>query len=131
MLWPAEGTLENPGLFAEFDVVDVLDEDDGPTLFTARAGSETYLLYTSAIDPKDRIVRYIAVHCNTDMVASLLQGRLPLREALTQDRVWAIDHSFDGKHTSSVQLKRGLDGVPEQHKPVAGARLLADHHYAT
>lgn len=130
MLWPAEGVLVEPGMFGTLEAEEIIQEDDAPKLFTVRGPHATFLVYESAVDMRDRITRYVAVPFRPEVLQRLLLGRMALYEALDQQDVWAIDHSFDGAYTSGVRLHNGLASVPIGYKPEPGVRLLADHHYA-
>lgn len=129
MLWPAEGVLVEPGMFGTLEADEIIQEDDAPKLFTVRGPHARFLVYESSVDMRDRIVRYLAVPLNEATVTRLLDGHMALYDALDQQDVWAIDHSFDGSYTSGVKLHKGLASVPGGYKPEPGVRLLADHHY--
>lgn len=130
MLWPADGVLVEPGMFGTLEADDIIQEDDAPKLFIVTGPHERFLVYESTVDMKDRITRYVAVHFRADVVRQLLSGQMALFDALNQQEVWAIDHSFDGAYTSGVRLRKGLASVPAGYKPEPGVRLLADHHYS-
>ncbi|AXF07282.1 hypothetical protein CUJ91_04625 [Paraburkholderia graminis] len=130
MLWPADGVLAEPGMFGTLEADDILQEDDAPKLFTVRGPHDQFLVYESTVDMRDRIVRYVAVSLRPDTVQRVVAGQMALYDALNQQDVWAIDHSFDGKYTSGVKLRGGLGSVPTGYKPEPGVRLLADHHYS-
>lgn len=131
MLWPAEGVLAAPGMFGMMEAEDIIQEDDAPKLFTVRGPHGRFLVYESSVDMQDRMVRYVAVTYRADVIQRLLDGQMALYDALNQREVWAIDHSFDGKYTSGVKLRKGLASVPTGYKPEPGVRLLADHHYSS
>lgn len=131
MLWPADGVKDNTSRFGTLEPTDVLYETDGPKLFTVTGSDGTYLVYESTFDPRDRLVRYIAVLASDEMIARVADGTTAVSEALDQRAVWSIDQFFDGSLGSVFRLTRGLSSVPEGFKPEAGVRLHADHHYST
>ncbi|MFM0288376.1 hypothetical protein [Paraburkholderia megapolitana] len=123
--------MEVPDMFGTMEAEVVIDEDDTLKLFTVNGPRGQFLVYESTIDLRDRIIRYVAVPLHVGAVEQLIAGKITLLDALDQDTVWAIDHSFDGAHTSSVKLQNGLSSVPDGYKPEPGVRLQADHHYSS
>ncbi|WP_261509151.1 hypothetical protein [Burkholderia multivorans] len=129
MLWPADGVLVEAGMFGTLEAEEIIQEDDAPKLFTVRGPHARFLVYESTVDMRDRMIRYVAVMFAQDVMQRLLNGGMALYDALDQQDVWAIDHSFDGAYTSGVKLRKGLASVPIGYKPEPGVRLLADHRY--
>ncbi|MFM0603674.1 hypothetical protein PQR05_03980 [Paraburkholderia sediminicola] len=129
-MWSALGSIEDPARFDQLEIDEVLFEQDSPKLFTAHTHGCSYLVYESVSDRAEQVTRYLAVCSNDALVSKLVEGDIPVLDALSQDTVWAIDQRFDGRIASTVTLSQGMHSVPVNCKPEPGVRLRADHHYS-
>lgn len=129
-MWPAQGKSADPSEFGGLEVDEVLFESDSPKLFIAHSDERAFLVYESTFDRAKELVRFLAVCADNTLLSNLIEGRIPVLEALDQRTVWAIDQRFDGQITSAVTLAEGINSVPNGYKPEPGVRLRPDHHYA-
>lgn len=129
-MWTALGSAEDPARFDHLKIDEVLFEQDGPKLFTAHTLASSYLVYESVSDSSEKLTRYLAVYASDALVSKLVEGDIPVLDALSQDKVWAIDQRFDGQVAAAVTLREGMHSVPVNYKPQPGVRLRADHHYS-
>ena len=129
-MWTALGSIEDPARFDQLAIDEVLFEQDSPKLFTAHTRGYSYLVYESVSDQAEQVTRYLAVSADHALVSKLVEGDIPVLDALSQDKVWAIDQRFDGQVAAAVTLREGMHSVPVNYKPQPGVRLRADHHYS-
>src|SRR6266436_7805507 len=81
--------------FEPFIPVDVLDDYDGPRLFTLQdAEGELNLAYWSDQDPK--VCRYVVVPTTVKILDALRKGSLIVYDALNQPRCWLCDVTPQG-----------------------------------
>ena len=74
----------------------VLDEYDGPRLFTVRS-KDDHLLLAYQCAQTDDLERYLVVPVDDEIIKALDENRLTLREALTGRGVaWLVDRRKDG-----------------------------------
>jgi len=102
----------------------ILDEYDGPRLFTTRTKDGNLLLaYQCAEDSEGE--RFLLVPASEQLVSEIENNQIALRDAL-QERGWAwlIDRDRHGSLTSPVEVDPRL--LPENALPKSGIRLSND-----
>jgi len=74
----------------DFEPVTIIDEYDGPMLFTiVDRNDQLYLAYFCA--RSSDAVRFLVVPTNDDIVRRLTSGDINLRESLARHRMWIFD----------------------------------------
>ena len=99
----------------------VLDELDGPRLFTARTDDgQLVLAYLCAEDAE--IERFLLVPTSGQILQSIERNELTLRDALTQQaQMYLADRHFDGSVTGTEQVDAAR--LPESALPRHGVYL--------
>ena len=91
--------LTKPTVWPEFSTLIpeyVLDEYDGPRLFTVRS-KDDHLLLAYQCAQTDDLERYLIVPVDDELIKALDESRLTLREALTgRGLAWLVDRREDG-----------------------------------
>lgn len=102
----------------------VIDEYQGPRIFTLRSSDGDHLLaYQCGED--DEIDRYLIVPANDSLINNLLQNQISIREALLKPVwAWIVDRSKDGR--ISNLLKIDTADLPDDALPYSGILLSAD-----
>ena len=113
-------TTSNP-TFAALVPESVIDEYDGPRLFTVRSIDQSlFLAYQCAED--DERERFLLVPADYSMISAITENRLPIRDALTRSRrAWIVDYTREGTITQSEEVDP--ETLPETAMPRPGARL--------
>ena len=113
--WPEIGTL---------DPEHVLDDYDGPRLFTLRArGGELLLAYQCGEDRATE--RFLLVPADAALVMEIETNALPLRAALLgRGWAWIVDRRRDGTLASPMRVDP--HHLPEHALPAEGIRLAPD-----
>lgn len=91
---------------------EVLYEDMGPAIFTARIGLQSLLFYKSA--EHDAGDYFVAVETTAEAIDALKSGRLSVRGALSQSQCWLIDADLDlaVQRFEQVSLRNVLPLIP-------------------
>jgi hypothetical protein len=99
----------------------VLDEYDGPRLFTVESAEGDLLLaYLCAQD--DDIERFLIVPADAALVSAIDQSKITLREALIgRGWAWLVDRKKDGVLSNLCKVEPTL--LPTSALPRAGVRL--------
>lgn len=99
----------------------VLDELDGPRLFTARSDEGQLLLAYMCGEDLD-IERFLLVPTSERILRAIEGNELTLRDALTQQALmYLVDRRFDGRVTGLAQIDSAL--LPESALPRHGVYL--------
>jgi hypothetical protein len=118
----------------KFTPAEVLDEYDGPRLFTLEDDhGQTLLAYLYNDEEDEDGAEYIVVPFNDDGVAALRAGRLTILEALSQRWIWrAVGHLGGSAKLTPTQLSAfdeamlpGHNSVLRlEHVPLLSVRML-------
>lgn len=99
----------------------VLDEYDGPRLFTVRS-HEGHLFLAYQCGEDGQLERFLLVPADDAFVADIEQNRLSLREALVRRGwAWLVDRRRSGRITKPARVYPG--DLPESALPTPGIRL--------
>lgn len=120
MMGPIKGKPVSPSRFTPFTPIKVLDELDGPRLFTFH-DHEDELCLAMWFDENRERVRYLIVPFSEPLVKRLEAGRLSLREALEQPRLWVLDVSQQGEPIAA--MRADLDNLPAEELPSVNSHL--------
>ena len=100
--------------------VRVLDDIDGPRLFTIQVGHQEFLVYMCGEDAE--VERFLVVHTSERIIRAIEEDRMPLRDALTQQAVMCmIDQRRDGTLDDPVQVD--FEDLPQTALPQPSAYL--------
>ena len=94
-MWELKGTPADAKRFAPFEPVRVLNYYDGPRIFTVLDADGSLCLACWSDEDETRS-RFLVAPVTAAVVADLESGRLTVREALGQPRLWVVDLSHDG-----------------------------------
>jgi hypothetical protein len=120
MMGPVKGKPVDPAQFAPFRPAKVLADVGGPRSFTfVPADGELY--WAHWFDESADRVRYLVVPFSPALLDRLEAGRLSLREALDQPRLWVVDVDDLGSPVGAVRA--ALDDLPADELPAPGATL--------
>jgi hypothetical protein len=120
MMGPVKGKPADPTQFAPFRPARVLADVGGPRSFTfVPADGELY--WAHWFDESADRVRYLVVTFSPALVDRLEAGRISLREALDQPRLWAVDVNNQGEPVAATRTS--LDDLPTAELPAAGTFL--------
>ncbi len=99
----------------------VLDEYDGPRLFTVRSDQNDLLLAYLCAQDAD-VERFLVVPTNDMIINDLEKSEIAIRDALVgRGWSWLVDRMKDGSISILGALDRGV--LPEDALPTRGARL--------
>lgn len=123
MIWTV-ATTACPWLkLPRLEPVLVLDEIDGPRLFTVRS-EEGHLLLAYMCAEDEATERFLLVPTSNRIVEAIENNRLALRDALTQQAVMCmVDQQRDGTLSAPVQVN--FDELPLTALPRTGTYLSA------
>ena len=120
-MWKINGTTVAKERFAPFVPVEVLDEYDGPRIFTIKdAEDELNLAYWS--DQDQTVCRYVVVPTTVRILDALRQGRLSVYDALNQPRCWLCDVTHHGDLSACQRVE--FEAIPCDSLPAIGTMLL-------
>jgi hypothetical protein len=120
MRGPIPGKPADPAQFAPFHPATVLYELDTPRIFTlVPADGELYLAHW--FDESETAVRYLIVPFSAALQLRLTDGRLSLRDALDQPRLWAVDVNDAGELIGATRTT--LEDLPADELPAQGTLL--------
>lgn len=106
---------------SQLEPVRVLDDVDGPRLFTVLADSgQSLLAYMCGED--DKVERFLLVPTSDRIIQEIANNKVSLRDALTQQALmWMVDRQRDG--SLSTPMSVDYSELPESALPRAGAYL--------
>lgn len=120
-MWDTSGSTVSTDRFKPFVPVEVLDEYDGPRLFTLNDSElELNLAYWS--DADETACRYIVVPTTQRIVSALRKGSISVFDALNQPRCWLCDVTHQGDLTACTRV--AFESVPRDSLPGIGTMLL-------
>ena len=120
MMGPIAGQVVDASQFTPFRPAKVLYDLDGPRTFTVvPADGELYLAHW--FDESEAVVRYLVVPFSPTLLACLEAGRIDLREALDQPRLWVVD--VDNQGTPMLATRTTLEDLPADELPTPGTKL--------
>ena len=120
-MWKISGQTVARERFEPFLPVDVLDDYDGPRIFTLKdADGELNLAYWS--DGEQGNSRYVVVPTTTKILDFLRAGEISVFDALNQPRCWVCDTSLSGDVGNCWRVD--FDSIPREALPSAGTMLL-------
>lgn len=123
--WEPRGDLITCPPFSVIKPLEVLYDFDGPQIFTFSSDDGTLML-AFVCDEGERLVRFIVVSTDEDVVRKLKQNVLPVRDALLCPQVWIADYCFVRlEHPLSVWALSGKD-LPDNVLPTPGITLSPD-----
>ncbi len=118
MMWSIDGPMAPTQRFEPFSPIEVLDDYDGPRLFTlSDAEGELNLAYWS--DSDQRTSRYVVVPTTLRIINGLKNGNISLHSALNQPRCWLCDVTHQGKLTACQRVE--FEAIPRDSLPTASA----------
>jgi hypothetical protein len=120
-MWPIKSRARDWPKIESLVPENLLDEYDGPRLFTVRStDGDLLLIYQCAED--DERERFLLVPADDALILALEKNRLSIRDALTRRGwAWLVDRMRDGRitQTHSVDPKE----LPDTAMPRPSARL--------
>lgn len=120
MMGPIPGKPADPAQFVPFRPATVLYELDMPRTFTfVPADGEWYLAHW--LDESKTAVRYLVVPFSSALQSRLEDGRLSLRDALDQPRLWAVDVNNSGELVGATRTT--LEDLPVDELPAPGTLI--------
>ncbi len=125
-MWEVVGKPGELELFEPFKPSEILYDFDGPRTFTHLDKYESLCL-AHWFDDDEKATRYIVVPFTEELLASLKNGSLTLRDALNQPRIWLVDEAHSSGKLQNVWIVRPSD-VPEDCLPKPGTMLLPSLH---
>jgi hypothetical protein len=120
-MWNISGETVARERFEPFRAVEVLDDYDGPRIFTLR-DSDGELNLACWSDGDQGTSRYVVVPTTTKILDSLRTGEITVFDALNQPRCWACDILASGQIGQCWQVD--FDSIPRDALPSAGTMLL-------
>lgn len=120
-MWPVEGNAVDWPKLSHLRPESVLDEFDGPRLFTLRTDQgELLLAYFSGEDHDKE--RFLLVPAGDTLINAINDNRISLRDALTvQGLAWTIDRMRDGSLSEVRQIRQS--DLPASALPVPNVFL--------
>jgi hypothetical protein len=120
-MWNINGTAVGKARFEPFIPLEVLDDYDGPRLFTIQdAEAELNLAYWA--DEGDLVNRYVVVPTTTQIIAALRNGSITVFDALNQPRCWLCDVNRQGALSECRRVE--FEAVPKDSLPAIGTMLF-------
>lgn len=120
-MWDINGTAVPKARFEPFVPVEVLDDYDGPRIFTLKdAEGELNLAYWS--DKDQQICRYVVVPTTAKILEALRKGSISVYDALNQPRCWLCDVTHQGDLSACQRVE--FEAVPRDSLPASGTMLL-------
>jgi len=117
MLWEVFGQPVQSSQIGNLEPREVLYEFDGPKLYVSLVEGKALLVYESATDDQQELVRLIAAPTSSAIITSLKDGRRSVFEALNQPWVFAINQAYDAKLVDAWLLEDGIASVPTNARP--------------
>jgi hypothetical protein len=123
MLWEVKGRPLSPTFLGDVQPETVLFEYEGPRSFLAR-DPQGGLLFAHQCGESNDVWRYAVVPFSDRLAQALENGRLDLRGALDQPRIWIVDFGANRKPTQCIATR--LSDMPEDYLPKAGVMLYPE-----
>jgi len=114
----------NPGPhdWLVFDPIEVLDEFDFPRIFTCKdISGDIYLAYNCGYDRNG--LRFLVVPSEDSLVLRLVEGKVNLRDALSNKRAWIFDLNKKWEPVSAMCVD--VDKLPFDMLPRPGTMLYS------
>ena len=108
-----------PGVL-DLTPVHVLDEYDGPRLFTVRSSDGYEFLAYQCAEDRERD-RFLLTPARADLISDIEANRIALREALTAGWLWMTDRFRNGGVTPAMRVS--VESLPANALPKPGVRL--------
>jgi hypothetical protein len=119
-MWDIQAAEIPKEWFEPFVPVEVLDEYDGPRIFTLKdSDGELNLSYWS--DEYEQASRYVVVPTTARILTALKDGSITVFDALNQPRCWLCDVSQEGDLTNCFRVE--FDAIPRDVLPAFGTML--------
>jgi hypothetical protein len=120
-MWNISGKTVAKERFEPFLPVEVLDDYDGPRIFTLQdAEGELNLAYWS--DGDEKVCRYVVVPTTATILEELRKGGLSIYDALNQPRCWLCDVTHQGDLSACQRVE--FEAIPRESLPAIGTMLL-------
>lgn len=121
-MWNVCGKTVANERFEPFVPVEILDEYDGPRIFTLMdAEGELNLAYWS--DQDQAVCRYVVVPTTAKILEALRKGSISVYDALNQPRCWLCDVTHQGVLSTCQRIE--FEAVPRDSLPAIGTMLLS------
>ena len=121
-MWNINGQIAAKERFEPFTAVEVLDDYDGPRIFTLK-DSDGELNLACWSDGDKGNSRFVVAPTTTKILDSLRTGEISVFDALNQPRCWVCDVSADGDVGKCWRVD--FDSILRDALPSADTRLLA------
>jgi hypothetical protein len=126
MTWEIDARFACPNAFGDLRPETVLNEFDGPKLFTTRHTlGHLFLGYWCDEDDEDSTERYILAPTTESLVASIDSGELAVRDGLDQPLVWVVDRAYDSQVKGCWNLP--FASIPQEFLPKPDTYLHLEH----
>ena len=119
-MWEVLGESIAPERFEPFQPSEVLDQYDGPRVFTFTSRQEEFYL-AFWCDNDDQCERYLVVPCDASLRVKLTAGHISVLEALDQPWLWVVDTDRTGRPSRS--WRSALQQLPREILPKRGTML--------
>ena len=120
-MWNISGKAFAKERFEPFIPVEVLDDYDGPRLFTLQ-DAEGELNLACWSDEDEQVCRYVVVPTTPKILASLRDGGISVFDALNQPRCWLCDINQNGEIAQCLRV--AFETIPSDSLPAIGTMLL-------
>jgi hypothetical protein len=121
-MWEVLGEPIAPERFDPFQPSEVLDQYDGPRVFTFTSRHEEFYL-AFWCDSDHECERYLVVPFNASMRDKLTGGQISVVDALDQPWLWVVDTDRTGRPSRS--WRSALQQLPREILPEPGTMLFA------
>ncbi|MFZ1376195.1 MAG: OB-fold nucleic acid binding domain-containing protein [Geothrix sp.] len=126
MTWEIEDRFACPNVFGDLRPETVLNEFDGPKLFTTRHTQGHLLLaYWCDEDDEAKTERFILAPTTESTITSIDSGELAVRDGLDQPLVWLVDRAYDSRVTACWNVPFAL--IPNGVLPKLNTFLHLEH----
>lgn len=126
MIWEPDSQFSCPPVLAALRPERVLNDFDGPKIFTTRnEHGQLLLAYWCDEDPATRVERFIIAPTSNKIIASMEAGNITVREALGQPLVWIIDKGYDSSISACWSIS--FEDIPVEILPLGDVFLYVEH----
>jgi hypothetical protein len=119
-MWDVQGEPIAPERFDPFQPSEVLDQYDGPRIFTLTDRQDESCL-AFWCDGDGECERYLVVPFSPSLRQELTEGRISVSEALDQPRLWVVDIDKTGRPSRSWRSE--FSRLPRDILPEPGTML--------
>ena len=119
-MWNVQGAMIDPTWFMPFVPLRVLNDYDGPRIFTLNDSKGGLCLACWSVENTTHS-RYLIVPTTTKIVSDMERGLLSVREAMTQATLWVADVRADG--VVEFAYLTSIAELPEDTQPQSGVYL--------